>query len=199
LLLGEFHPLGVAPEKWREGVLSESSGAPAAKKSFTVTAFIDFQCEKCRLRTPQVRDFAAARGGTLEIRFLPLVKIHNWAFAAAESAAALASVSPALYTRYEEAVFPRAGSMTEAAARELAADVADAAGARAAFEAEISSGRARDRVMRDVDLALRLGLNSTPVFFYRGAFLPSDPNLAETYIQSRLGGTGKPSAQAPPR
>ena len=125
---------------------------------FAVTAFIDFQCEKCRQREPQVRDFVAKRGGALEIRFLPLVKVHDWAFAAAESAAALAGVSPALYVKYEEAIFPQAGSMTEPAARELAADVADAAGAAQAFDAEISSGRARDRVVsRRFDLALRLG------------------------------------------
>ena len=141
----------------------------------------------------------AAHGGTLEIRFLPLVKVHNWAFAAAESAASLASVSPALYTRYEDAIFPRAGSMTEQAARELAADVAAAGGAREGFDAEISSGRARDRVVRDVELAMRLGLNGTPVFFYRGAFLTSDPNLVESYIQSRLGRSGKPTAQGSSR
>lgn len=199
LLIGEFHPLAVAPEQWRERVLSESQGVRPGKGSFTVTAFIDFQCEKCRQRTPQLRDFVSSRGGSVEIRFLPLVKVHSWAFAAAESAAALAGVSPALYTRYEEAVFPRAASMTEAAARELAADVADAAGVRPAFDAEIATGRARDRVVRDVELALRLGLNSTPVFFYRGAHLISDPNLAESYIQSRLGGSGKASAQGSSR
>jgi protein-disulfide isomerase len=199
LLVGEFHPLGIAPEQWREDVLSESQGVRAGKGNFVVTAFIDFQCEKCRQRTPQVRDFVSGRGGTLEIRFLPLAKIHNWAFAAAESASALGGISPALYTRYEDAIFPRAASMTERSARELATDVADAAGVRETYEAEISSGRARDRVMRDVELALRLGLNSTPVFFYRGASLTSDPNLAESYLQSRLGGSGKPSAQGSPR
>ena len=199
VLLGEFHPLAVPPDQWRQEVLAASPGVLPDKGSFTVAAFIDFQCEKCRQRTPQVRDFVASRGGSVEIRFLPLVKVHNWAFAAAESAAALAGVSPALYTRYEDAVFPRAGSMTEAAVRELAADVADSAGVRPAFDAEIASGRARDRVVRDVELALRLGLNSTPVFFYRGAHLISDPNLAESYIQSRLGGSGKSSAQGSPR
>ncbi|MEP6994102.1 MAG: thioredoxin domain-containing protein [Acidobacteriota bacterium] len=199
LLLGEFHPLGVAPEQWRERVLSESRGVSPGQGAFAVTAFIDFQCEKCRQRTPQVRDFVRKQGGSLEIRFLPLVKVHDWAFAAAESAAALSSVSPALYTRYEESIFPRAGAMTEKAARELAVDVADAAGVREGFDAEIASGRARERVMRDVELALRLGLNSTPVFFYRGAFLVSDPNVAETYIRSRLGASEKSSAPSPPR
>jgi len=96
-----------------------------------------------------------------------------------------------LYTRYEDAIFPRAGSMNESAARELAADLADAAGVRQAFDSEISSGRARDRVIRDIDLALRLGLNGTPVFFHRGTSLPSDPAVAETFIQSTPGAPDK--------
>ena len=207
LLIGEFHPLSVAPEQWRETVLSESPGIRAGKGKSAVTAFIDFQCEKCRLREPQVRTFAAAHDVAVEVRFLPLVKVHNWAFAAAESASALAGVSPDLYSRYEGAIFPRAGTMTEAAARELAADIADAASVRPAFDAEIASGRARERVVRDVDLALRLGLNGTPVFFYRGTWIPSDAGLAESYVQSRLSGnvqsrlsgTGKPPASGPPR
>jgi len=188
ILVGEFFPLDVEPDVTRAKLLAAPGPpAPSKKSVFSVTAFIDFQCEKCRVREPELREFVASRGGRMEIRFLPLVKVHEWAFAAAESAAALANVSPALYARYEETVFPRAGSLTEAAARELAADVADSAGSREAFDAELSSGRARDRVARDVSLALRLGLNSTPVFFFRGASLTSDPGLAEGFIRSRLG------------
>lgn len=198
LLLGEFHPLGMAPERWREQLLAESAGVSTGKGSSPVTAFIDFQCERCRIRTPQVREFLQAHGGTMEIRFLPLVKVHNWAFAAAESAAALSTVSPALYAKYEDAIFPRAGSMTEDAARELAVDVAESAGVRKAFDAEIASGRARNRVVRDMELAMRLQLNGTPVFFYKGVYLTSEPSLVENYIQSRQGGaSGSPDKGVP--
>jgi hypothetical protein len=31
------------------------------------------------------------------------------------------------------------------------------------------------------------GLNSTPVFFYRGVLLTAEPAFAESYIQGRLG------------
>ena len=55
-----------------------------------------------------------------------------------------------------------------------------------AYREELSSGRARQRVARDVELALRLGLNGTPVFFYEGASLTSDKGAAEAYIESRL-------------
>jgi len=201
ILLGEFFPFDVAPAATRAKLIAESPGAvpPPARAIFAVTAFIDFQCEKCRVRTPQVRDYAWSHGGVLQTRFLPLVKIHDWSFAAAESGAALANVSPQLEDNYERAIFPRAETMNAKAARDLATDVAEAAGSRKAFEEEIASGRARERVLADIDLALRLGLNGTPVFFFRGAQLTSEPDLAEHYVESRLSDAGAPVAKSPPR
>jgi len=196
VLIGEFHPFSTPPEQWRDAVLAESPGVRTGKGQFEVTAFIDFQCERCRVREPEVRKWVTEKGGVVAIRFLPLVKIHDWSFAAAESAAALAGVSPALYAKYEEAVFPRAGNLTEAAVRQIASDVAEAAGSHAAYETELSSGRARDRVVADVTAALRLGLNGTPVFFYRGVYLTSEPSLVETYVQPHLGGPSKAPAPA---
>ncbi len=200
LLLGEFLPLDVAPDVTRAKMLAEGAPpGPAKKPVFTVTAFIDLQCEKCRVRTPQVRDYSFTHGGVVETRFLPLVKIHDWSFAAAESAAALRAVSPALEDGYERAVFAKAATMNPQSARDTAADIAEAAGARTAFEAEISSGRARDRVVADIDLALRLGLNGTPAFFFRGAWLTSEPDLAEHFIESRLSEGGGRGGKSPGR
>src|SRR5262245_54142560 len=194
ILLGEFFPFDVSPSAARAKLIADTPGgpAPAKKAAFTVTAFIDFQCERCRVRTPQIRDFVWSRGGRLETRFLPLVKIHDWSYAAAESAAALAAISTQLEDNYERAIFPKASAMNAAAARQLAADVAEAAGSRKAFEEEIASGRARDRVLADVDLVLRLGLNGTPMFFFQGAWLTSEPELAEKTIEARLSSGGKP-------
>jgi protein-disulfide isomerase len=200
LLLGEFFPLDVAPEVTRAKLLAEGAPAPSGKKTlFTVAAFIDFQCEKCRVRTPQIRDYAFTHGGALRIRYLPLVKIHDWSFAAAECAAALSAVSPALEDNYERSVFAKAASMNPPAARETASDVAEAAGVETAFEAELSSGRARDRVIADIDLALRLGLNGTPAFFFRGVWLTSEPELAEHFIDARLSEPGGSTGKSSPR
>jgi protein-disulfide isomerase len=199
VLLGEFFPLAVAPEATRARLISESAPPATSKVVFTITAFIDFQCERCRVRTPQVRDFAWSHGGVLETRYLPLVKVHDWAFAAAESAAALSNVSPPLADKYEQAVFARASGMNAKAARDLAADIAEAAGARVGFEAELSSGRARDRVLADVNLALRLGLNGTPMFFYKGAWLTSEPDLLEHAVEARLTESGSPAGKSSPR
>jgi hypothetical protein len=201
IMLGEFFPFDVAPMVTRAKLIAESPGAPPppAKAIFTVTAFIDFQCEKCRVRTPQVRDYAFSHGGAVQTRFLPLVKIHDWSFAAAEAAAALANVSPQLEDNYERAIFPKAETMTPKAAYDLAGDVAEAAGSRKVFEEEVKSGRARKRVVSDINLALRLGLNGTPVFFFRGAWLTSEPELAEHYVESRLSDAGAPAAKSSPR
>ncbi|MEO8190649.1 MAG: thioredoxin domain-containing protein [Acidobacteriota bacterium] len=185
LLLGEFHALSEKAEAWRRKVLSENPGVRVGSGAFTVVAFLDFQCERCKRRTPEARAAAAQRGGAVEAHFLPLVQGHEWAFAAAESAAALARIAPALYARYEEMVFARSEGMTAAAARELAADVAEAAGAREKLDAEFSSGRARDRVLRDVLLAARVGVTGTPAFLLDGRLLPGERSFLENELSRR--------------
>ena len=185
-MLGEFRPLSESPTAFREKLLGQSAGVRVEPGRFTVTEFMDFQCDRCRVRTPDVRRAVLEKGGTVEIRFLPLVKMHDWAFAAAESAAALAGVKPELYRRYEESVFARAEGMSVAAARELASDIADAAGVREPFAAEIASGRARGRVLRDIGLAMRLGIVATPAFLYRGTLLPGERGLIEDYLWESL-------------
>lgn len=193
LMLGEFHPLSESAGAFREKVLGQSAGVRVEPGRFVVTEFMDFQCDRCRVRTPDVRRAVLEKGGTVEIRFLPLVKMHDWAWAAAESAAALAGVKPELYRRYEESVFARSEGMSSAAARELANDIADAAGAREAFAAEIASGRARGRVLRDISLALRLGVATTPAFLYRGTLLPGERGVFEDYLRQSLPAPARPT------
>jgi protein-disulfide isomerase len=190
ILLGAFRPLSTPPDELRRRILAESPGVRPREGKYYVTAFVDFQCERCRLRAPQIADFAFTHGGgAVEYRFLPMIRVHDWAYAAAETAAALANVSPPLYARYEQTVFPQASSMTPESVRQAGADVAEAAGVGPAYREELSSGRAAQRVARDVELALRLGLNSTPVFFFEGASVTSEKGNAESYIESRLQGS----------
>lgn len=186
LMLGEFHPLEEGAGAFRQRLLGQSDGVRTGSGKFAVTEFLDFQCDRCRVRTPDVRRTVEEKGGTVDVHFLPLVKMHDWAFAAAESAAALANLRPELYRRYEEAVFARSEGMNSAAARELASDIAEAAGAREGFAAEVESGRARARVLRDVGLAMRLGITATPAFLYRGALLPGEKGFLETYLWESL-------------
>jgi hypothetical protein len=186
LMLGEFQSLAEGPEAFREKLLSRSEGIRLEKGRFTVTEFMDFQCDRCRVRTPEVRRAVAEKGGAMEVRFLPIVKLHNWAFAAAEAACALYGVRPDLYRRYEETLFARESGLTPAAAREIASDIAEAAGAREAFAAELSSGRARGRVLSDIGLAMRLGVVVTPSFFYKGTLLPGERGQLEVYLFERL-------------
>ena len=197
LMLGEFQSLREGPAAFREKLLSQSEGVRAGAGRFTVTEFLDFQCDRCRVRTPDVRHAVAERGGVVDVRFLPLVKTHDWAFAAAESAAALAGVKPDLYRRYEEAVFARSEGMNPKAARELASDIAEAAGAREAFAAEISTGRARERIVRDIGLAMRLGIAVTPAFLFHGTLVSGEKGLLETYLWEKLAPASKTSGKAP--
>ena len=194
LLLGEFYPLASEAQAVRRRLLAESAGIRTGRGSFSVTEFVDFQCERCRVRAPEVKKAVVEKGGAMEVRLLPLTKVHDWAFPAAEYGAALANLDPALYAKYEDALFTREGT-TAPTARQLASDIAEAAGAKEKFESELSSGRARDRVLRDIRLAMRLGLSGTPSFLHEGNFVSAEPDLFEAYLRDKLSPAPKP---APP-
>ena len=117
LLVGEFHPLSVEAQAVRKRLIAERPGLRAASSKFYVSEFIDFQCERCRVRAPEVKAVVVESGGAVEVRLFPLTRVHDWAFAAAEQAAALGNVDPALYAKFEEAVFARASTMSADAAR----------------------------------------------------------------------------------
>ena len=196
LLLGEFRRLADPPAAWRERELAARPGVHLSSGSFTASEFLDFQCERCRVRTPEARRAVAERGGTLEVRFFPLSGAHEWAFAAAESGAALAGASVAAYEQYEKAIFARGEGMDAAGARQIAADAADAAGVRQAYESELSSGRARERVLSDMQLGIRIGVTGTPTFVLDGLLVPGPRGMLENALfLSRGKPAGKP---APP-
>jgi hypothetical protein len=195
-LLGEFQPASESAAAFRERLLQERPGIRTGSGRFAVTEFLDFQCERCRRRTPEVRRTVEESGGTVEVRMLPLVKQHGAAFAAAEFGAALAEVSPELYGKYEQAIFSRE-SIDAVAARELAVDVADSAGARDRFEAALSSGKARQRVLADVELAMRVGVSGTPMFISRGALVAGERWIVEGYLW-QTGQIARPKTVSPP-
>jgi hypothetical protein len=86
--------------------------------------------------------------------------------------------------------------MTAAAARQIASDVAEAAGAKDKFEAELSSGRARERIVSDIRLAIRLGLSGTPSFLHEGNFVSGERELFEAYLRGKLAAPA-PAAKSP--
>jgi predicted DsbA family dithiol-disulfide isomerase len=61
------------------------------------------------------------------------------------------------------------------------------------FERELSSGRARERVLRDIRLAIRLGLSGTPAFLHEGNFVSGERELFEAYAKEKV-----PAAPRPP-
>jgi predicted DsbA family dithiol-disulfide isomerase len=84
--------------------------------------------------------------------------------------------------------------MPAAAARQIASDIAEAAGAKEMFESELSSGRARERVVSDIRLAIRLGLSGTPSFLHDGNFVSGERELFEAYLRGKLAPAPKPEA-----
>ena len=195
LLVGEFHPLSSEAQAVRKRLVAERPGIRPAGAKFYVNEFIDFQCERCRIRAPEVKSATTESGGAVEVRFFPLTRVHDWAFAAAEQGAALGNVDPALYAKFEDALFARAATMSAEAARSLASDVAEAAGVKAAYQKELTSGRARERVVNDLRLGIRLGITGTPAFIHDGNFVSAEKELFETYLRGKVPPPASPAGQ----
>jgi protein-disulfide isomerase len=179
LALGEFLKLSESPREFRRRLLAERPGVRTGSGRYTLTEFLDFQCERCRIRAPEVEALAAKSGGAVEARFMPLVRHHEWAYTAAECASALAAIDPKLFVKYRQMVFARAESLNEAGCREIGKDVAESGGAVTRYEEEIRSGRARERVLADMRLAARLGVSITPTFLYDGILVSGENGLLE--------------------
>jgi protein-disulfide isomerase len=88
--------------------------------------------------------------------------------------------------------------LNAAAVRDLASDIAEASGAKDKFEGELSSGRARQRVLRDIRLAIRLGLSGTPAFLHEGNFISGERELFEAYVKEKVSPAPRPEPANPP-
>jgi predicted DsbA family dithiol-disulfide isomerase len=83
--------------------------------------------------------------------------------------------------------------MDGAAARQLASDIAEGAGKGEEYAGSIANGRARSRVLADIELAMRLGIYATPCFLHRGTLVSGEEDLLETLLAERTGGGEKPA------
>ncbi len=152
-----------------------------------VIEFADFECPACAKIAPQLaallqRDSQFVR---LTFKHLPLTEIHAEAFAAA-----LGGVCAERFGRfweYSERVYDDQAALS----RLGSASVIRIAGAlgidSAAFLRCLEAGPTRSVVERDLQLARRLGIRSTPTFFVNGKRLEgANWDLLEAAVEWEL-------------
>ena len=152
LMLGEFRPSeSESPTAFRAKLLGE-------RARVRVRAGVSPEGGMVLMREPHSPDARRAppghrpRAARSNPVHSPWCKQHAWAFAAAESAAALGRRQAGAVQKVRGERVRALRGVSIAAARELATDIAAAAGAGEAYAAEIASGRAPGWVLSDVGL-----------------------------------------------
>jgi protein-disulfide isomerase len=147
----------------------------------TVVEFLDFECEACRAAYPIVEQLRERYAGevTFVARYFPLPSHFNAERAArAVEAAARQGEMEAMYRKmYEtqsswgEAQMPQ-DDLFRGFAEEIGLDMEQ-------YDADYASQEVADRVQRDVDDGLELGVQGTPTFYVDGE--PLQPRSVEDF------------------
>lgn len=142
-----------------------------ADPEVTIVEFLDFQCPACAVAATAVADLKAEYGDRVAIvvRNFPLTSIHPHAvdaalaFEAAAAQGAAVEMYEALFATQQQ-WSPATGSQATAfrgLAGELGLDLAE-------YDRVVADPATLDRVARDRDDAVGLGLQGTPSFFIDG-------------------------------
>jgi len=131
--------------------------------AITIIEFADFQCPYCRESQKTLKEVMRAYGARARLVFkhLPL-DMHAEAFASAR--AAFCAGEQGLFWQYQDALF----SSPDLSAESLNKIASDLGLKQPQFQTCLNSEAARAVVMRDVQEAKRLGINSTPTFIING-------------------------------
>jgi protein-disulfide isomerase len=130
----------------------------------TIVEFTDFQCPSCAKSQPVLEAIAAEFGDKvrLVVRDFPLDQ-HTFAFKAAE--AAEAAREQGKYWEYIAILFLNQSALEVAKLKEYATQVGLD---RKRFDEALDSNKFAEKVRRDLNDGMKLGVNSTPTVFING-------------------------------
>lgn len=136
----------------------------AATAPVTIVEFTDFQCPACAQAHPVLERLAAEYGDRVRVvvRDYPLAQ-HANAFKAAEAAEAARTLGK--YWEYAALLFANQSALEVPQLKEYATRVGLD---RQKFDAMLDSNQFADKVRRDLNDGLRVGVNSTPSIFVNG-------------------------------
>lgn len=159
-------------------------GEPAANSRVTLVEFLDFECEGCRAAYPFVEQLREryADEVTFIVRYFPMPGHANARNAAhAVEAAAQQDALEPMYQRMYETQPQWGEQQTDKSA--VFRGFADDLGLDLdQYDQDVNSQQTADRVQRDVDLGLDLGVQGTPTFFLNGDELR--PRTTQEFIEA---------------
>ena len=142
--------------------------------AITIIEFSDFQCPYCRESQGTLKEVMRAYGAKAKLVFkhLPL-DLHAEAFASAR--AAFCAGEQGFFWQYQDALF----SSPDLSAESLNKIAKNLGLRQPQFQTCVNSEASRAVVLRDLQEAKRLGINSTPTFIINGRVYRGAPSLEE--------------------
>jgi protein-disulfide isomerase len=163
------------PPLLEDPVKLNTEGSPvkgAASAKVTIVEFSDFQCPYCSIAVNKAYEVLKMYPNDVKLVFkhFPLSEMHPQAYLAAE--ASMAADAQGKFWPMHDRLFQNFRSLNKdrifALASEVGLDMQR-------FTADMSSGKYRPAVDRDLREAMQLGLNATPTFFVNGRKYNANP------------------------
>ncbi len=157
-------------------VIGNSPTKGSAKQDIVLLEFSDFQCPFCGRAHDTVKQFIQKHQDrvTLVYKHLPLASIHSQAVPAAQ--ASWAAQQQGKFWKYHDRLFDNQDQLGDELYKQVAKDLELDLDK---FNRDRNSDAAKQAIQQDLQLAQRLGLNSTPFFFLNEQALSGAVKLSE--------------------
>ncbi len=147
----------------------------------TLVEYSDFQCPACRSYYPMLKKLNEKYPDNLRIvyRHFPLVQIHQHATRAAQAAEAAGMQGK--FWEMHDMIFNTQDSWSESDnPKQFFADLAGTLGLDVEkFERDIESDEVMEKVKRDTNSGIKLGVSATPTFYLNGRKLANPRSFDE--------------------
>jgi protein-disulfide isomerase len=157
-------------------VIADSPVIGSPKQEILLLEFSDFQCQFCGQAHKTLSQFMAKHQDTVTLvyKHLPLVPIHPQSLPAAQ--AAWAAQQQGKFWEYHNALFDSQPELKEelyiAIAKNLNLDLDK-------FNRDRNSPAAQAAIQKDIEIAIKLGIEGTPFFILEGETFSGALELAE--------------------
>ncbi|GAC1458856.1 MAG: thioredoxin domain-containing protein [Chamaesiphon sp.] len=156
-------------------VIGEAPTTGAPSSQVVLIEFSDFQCSYCAQAHKTVKQFLASHDEVkLAYKHFPLINVHPEAMPSALSA--WAAGQQGKFWQYHDALFNNQNKLGETfyvnTAKKLNLDLEK-------WNSDRLSNTARDAIVQDIKLGIKLGVSSTPFFILNGQIIVGAVPLSE--------------------
>jgi len=154
-----------APPPLMASVGADGPAKGSADAPVTIVVFSDFQCPYCKQAIPVLNQVMQAYGNDVRLIFkhLPLSSIHPQALGAAQ--AAVCAEKQGRFWDYHDRLFASSPNLSPLILEKIASDIGLNTGE---FSSCLNGEESRSAVLRDLQVANKLGIQGTPTFVING-------------------------------